>query len=76
MKIVLIPYCLDVCYRSMQFMICLILRQKVGTLLKDLNNVFSKKISGSQNNTSSDSESDNDSFSKTLKKKENLSSIK
>ncbi|CAI8496070.1 unnamed protein product [Hanseniaspora opuntiae] len=69
MKIVLIPYCLDVCYRSMQFMICLILRQKVGTLLKDLNNVFSKKISGSQNNTSSDSESDNDSFSKTLKKK-------
>lgn len=69
MKIVLIPYCLDACYRSMQFMICLILRQKVGTLLKDLNSVFSKKINGSQNNTSSDSDSDNDSFSKSWKKK-------
>ena len=69
MKIVLIPYCLDACYRSMQFMICLILRQKVGSLLKDLNNVFSKKISGIQNNTSSDSESDSDSFTKSFRKK-------
>lgn len=62
MKIVIIPYCLDVCYRAMQFMICLILRHKVGPLLKDLNNIFSKQISGSSSNSDSESDSDNMKF--------------
>ena len=69
MEVLLAPQCLDACHRSLQFMICLILRARCGPLT-GLNETAITSTSGSNSGSGMSSEEENDNSSRTKAKKD------